>query len=418
MKRGARPLPARRWAECRAAVAAPGPSLPKPVQHVRRLGPAIIEPIPSAVLDRPPLRVLQVTPRLAPHLGGVETHVREVASRLAAHHVESAILTVDETRRLPRRDELDGVPVMRAPAWPRHRDYLFAPEVFTGIRRGGWEVVHVQSYHTLVAPLAMAAAGRARIPYVVTFHGGGHSAWLRRAIRRPQLRLLRPLLARAKALISIADFEIEHYGTALGVPRGRFVTIPNGADLPAPSADAPPVSGRLIVSSGRLERYKGHERVLRALPYVLESVPDARLWIAGAGPQEAELRRLAGELGVADRVEIGPADRQGLADRLSRASLAVLLSEFESQPIAALEAASLGIPLVVADNSGLAELASRGLARAVDLANPPSAHARAMIEQLLHPLPGRDVPIPTWDACARDLASLYRAVAGCRRCAS
>jgi glycosyltransferase involved in cell wall biosynthesis len=216
-----------------------------------------------------------VTPRVAPHLGGVETHVLEVASRLAAHHVGSAILTADETPRLPRRDELDGVPVMRAPAWPSNRDYLFAPEMLTGIQRGGWDVVHMQSYHTLVAPLAMAAAGRARIPYVVTFHGAGHSSRLRSAIRRPQLRLLRPLLARAKALISIADFEINHYGAVLGVPRGRFVTIPNGADLPAPSADAPPVSGRLIVSSERLERYKGRERVLRALPQVLGRVPDA-----------------------------------------------------------------------------------------------------------------------------------------------
>lgn len=374
--------------------------------------------IPSAVDRPPPLRVLQVTPHVAPHVGGVETHVREVASRLAAHHIAPSILTADETRRLPRRDELDGVPVMRAPAWPRGRDYLFAPGVVTGIRRGGWDVVHVQSYHTLVAPMAMAAAGRARIPYVLTFHGGGHSSRLRNAIRGPQLRLLRPLVARAKALVSIADFEIEHYGAAFELPRARFVTIPNGADLPTASADAPPVSGRLIVSSGRLERYKGHERVLRALPHVLDEVPDARLWIAGAGPLEDELRRLADELGVTHRVEVGLADRQAMADRLSRASLAVLLSEFESQPLAALEAASLGVPLVVADNSGLAELAQRGLARAVALGDSPSAHARAMIEQLLYPPPVAEVSIPSWDDCTRELALLYRRVAGCSSCAS
>ena len=253
----------------------------------------VIEPHPIRRRERPPLRVLQVTPRVAPHVGGVETHVREVVSRLSAHDVESAILTTDETRRLPPRAELDGVPVIRAAAWPRGRDLLFAPEVFTGVQRGNWDVVHVQSYHTLVAPLAMTAAARARIPYVVTFHGGGHSSRLRNAIRGPQLRLLRPLLARARALVSVAEFEIEHYGAALGLPRGRFVTIPNGADLPAPSAEAPPISGRLIVSSGRLERYKGHERVLRAVPHVLAAIPDAWLWIAGAGPRESELHRLA-----------------------------------------------------------------------------------------------------------------------------
>jgi glycosyltransferase involved in cell wall biosynthesis len=374
-------------------------------------------PIRPAAPDRSPLRVLQVTPRLAPHVGGVETHVREVVSRLAAHHIQSTILTADETHRLPRRDELDGVPVIRARAWPTGRDYLFAPEVAMAIRCGDWDVVHVQSYHTFVAPLAMAAAAGARIPYVVTFHGGGHSSPLRSAIRRPQLRLLRPLLARAKALVSIAEFEIEHYGASLGLPRGRFVTIPNGADLPAPSGNAPAVSGRLIVSSGRLERYKGHHRVLRALPYVLESVPDARLWIAGAGPQEGELRRLAAELGVAHRVELGLVDRQAMADRLSRAGLAVLLSEFESHPIAALEAASLGVPLVVADAFGLAELARGGWARGVDLVAPPSVHARAMIEQLLHPQPTPELSIPTWDSCARALASLYHGVARSSRCA-
>ena len=365
----------------------------------------------SAAPDRPRLRVLQVTPRFAPQVGGVETHVRQVASRLAAHGIETAILTADATRRLPRRDELDGVTVMRAPAWPRGRDYLLAPRIAGEIRRGGWDVVHVQSFHTLVAPIAMAAAARARVPYVVTFHGGGHSSALRTAIRGPQLRLLRPLFARASALVSIAEFEIDRYGTALGIPHGRFVAIPNGADLPVPSPDASAEPGRLIVSPGRLERYKGHERVVRALPHVLREVPDARLWIAGAGPQESDLRLLATRLGVGDRVEIGLADRQVMSDRLSRASLAVLLSDFESQPIAALEAASLGVPLVVADNSGQTELATRGLAVAVDLADPPSAHARPMIEQLLRPPQMPTVTIPSWDDCARDLASLYRAVA-------
>ncbi len=107
-----------------------------------------------------------------------------------------------------------------------------------------------------------------------------------------------------------------------------------------------------------------------------------------------------------------------MSDRLSRASLAVLLSDFESQPIGALEAASLGVPLVVADNSGQTELATRGLAVAVDLADPPGEHARAMIEQLLRPPETPRVMMPSWDDCARDLAALYREVARGRSCGS
>lgn len=362
--------------------------------------------------------MLFVTPRVAPFVGGVETHVREVASRLAAYDIEAQILTADPTRDLPPLDTLDGVPVTRVQAWPRGGDQLFAPAIFGAVRRGGWDLVHVQSYHTLVAPLAMAAAARARIPYVVTFHGGGHSSRRRNAMRRWQLLALRPWLARARALISIAEFEIEHYGGPLRLPARRFVTIPNGADLPSPSPEAPRAAGHLIVSAGRLERYKGHHIVLRALPRVLEKVPDARLWIAGAGPMEPELRQLASELGVVDRVEISLADRQTMADRLSRASLAVLLSEFESQPLAALEAASFGVPLVVADNSGLSELARRGLARAVKLDDGSEAHAWAMIEQLLRPPAIPDFTISSWDTCARELAGLYRGVVRQASCAS
>src|SRR5918994_1330426 len=104
----------------------PGPRAPPDIVAAAPCALSGVLALPSSIpaLDGLPLRVLQVTPRMAPHVGGVETHVREVASRLAAHHVEPVILTADETRRLPRRDEIDGVPLIRAAAWPRGRDYL------------------------------------------------------------------------------------------------------------------------------------------------------------------------------------------------------------------------------------------------------------------------------------------------------
>lgn len=356
------------------------------------------------------LRVLQVTPRYAPAVGGVETHVREVARRLAARNVDTAVLTVDPTGALPAHEVLDGVTVHRVRAHPRGRDYMFAPGVYGRIRPGDWDIIHVQSYHTLVAPIAMAAAARARIPYVMTFHAGGHSSRFRIQVRRPQLKALRPLLRRAAALIAIAEFEVEHYSRTLGLQRDKFVLIPNGADLPEP--DAQPVGPRkhtLIASVGRLERYKGHHRAIAALPHLVPDVPDARLWIAGRGPYEQQLADLARKLGVGDRVEIDAEDdRRAMATRLSRASLAVLFSEWETQPIAALEAASLGVPLLVADNSGLAELTRRGLSRSVTLDDPPERVAAAMLRQLRDPLVPQDLSVSTWDDCADALAALYQ----------
>src|SRR5579859_5854363 len=120
-------------------------------------------------------RILAVTPQYLPHIGGVERYVHEVYTRLASAGIDITILTTDPTGRSPRSERIDGVQVVRVPAWPRHRDYYFAPEIYKIVSRGDWDLVHVQSYHTFVAPLAMLAAHRRNVPYVVTFHGGGHS---------------------------------------------------------------------------------------------------------------------------------------------------------------------------------------------------------------------------------------------------
>jgi glycosyltransferase involved in cell wall biosynthesis len=223
------------------------------------------------------------------------------------------------------------------------------------------------------------------------------------------MTLLRPLLRHAAALVAIADFEIERYGTWLGLPSDRFVKIPNGADLP-PDTRLIVHEGTLIVSIGRLETYKGHHRVIAALPHIIDEIPDASLWIAGGGPAEENLRAQAASLGIGERVEIRVTDRPTMAGRLRGASLAALLSDFESHPLAALEAASLDVPLVVAeDGAGLTELAQQGVARGVRLDATPAQHARAMIDEIRQPSRSAAPRIPTWDACTARLAELYRA---------
>jgi glycogen synthase len=369
------------------------------------------------------LRVLMVTPRYFPDMGGVETHVSEVTRRLAHAGADVTILTTDRTGRRPASEQIDGVSIRRVPAWPARRDYYFAPGISRVIADGAWNVVHCQSYHTLVAPLAMLAAGRASIPYVVTFHGGGHSSRLRTALRGAQWALLRPLLARAARLIAIARFEIALYSSRLRLSPDRFVFIPNGADLqPAPQIAAASADGALIVSVGRLERYKGHHHAIAALPEVLKQRPDARLRIVGAGPYEPDLRRLAQRLGLGERVEIGPippTDRQAMAALMSSAAIVALLSDYETHPIAALEALALGRPVLVTHTSGLGELADQGLARSVPLGSSPAQVASAMLEQLRRPLTPPRIDLPSWDDCATNLLQLYHlTIARSMSCAS
>ncbi len=360
-------------------------------------------------------RVLMVTPRSPLEQGGVERHVMEVSRRMAAVGVRVEVLCADPELKEATSETRDGVRIRTVRAWPRGRDWFLAPGIWREMGREKWDLVHLQSYHTLVAPLAMLRALTLRIPYVVTFHGGGHSSDLRNRARSTQMRLLAPLLRRAARLVAIARFEIEDYGKALGVPAERWAFIPNGTDLSfsdAELAGADPQTPTLA-SVGRLERYKGHHRVLEAFPLVLERVPEARLLIVGKGPYEDELRRQAEELGVAERVEVTSVpsgDPQGMATLLAGVSLVVLMSEFESHPLVALEAAAARRRLLVAEAGGLREIAEDGFGRGIPLDSTPEQVAAAAIEELGKPLPQRSPQLASWDDCAASLLDLYRSV--------
>jgi glycosyltransferase involved in cell wall biosynthesis len=360
------------------------------------------------------LRVLVVTARYLPLVGGTEIHTYETARRIARAGHDVTVLTTNPAGALPDEEWSDGVHVTRVPCWPARADYYLAPQLSRVITEGGWELVHCQGAHTLVPPLAMLAAVRAKIPYIVTFHSGGHSSRLRTALRGVQHEVLRPLLARAERLISVSRFEAELFTKRLRLPPERFVVIPNGAHLPdAPNVVPRRVNSPLIVSVGRLERYKGHQRVIAALPHVLSRHSDARLRIVGSGPYEASLRELAHRLGVSDRVEIGGlsvTDRAGMATIIADASLVTLLSEYESQGIAVMEAIQLKRPVLVADTSALRELAESGLVSTVPLRSTPQQVAAAIFEQFERPLIPQDVRVPSWDECAQQLLSLYQSV--------
>jgi glycosyltransferase involved in cell wall biosynthesis len=348
-----------------------------------------------------------------PVMGGVETHVHEVAPRIARAGFDVTVLTTDRSGRLPQREEVGGVHVRRVRAMPAERDYYFAPGIYRHVARGGWDLLHCQGVHTLVPPLAMLAGQRARIPYVLTLHSGGHGSRTRTRLRGAQHQLLRPLLSRARRLIAVSQWEADSFAGHLRLPRDRFVTIPNGADLDwAANVPAVEEDPSLILSVGRLERYKGHQRAIAAMPHLLRHVPDARLRIVGAGSYESELRRLAHRSGLEERIEIGSVDardRPAMAALLARAGLVVLLSEYESHGIAVLEALALRRRVLVADSSALSEFAANGLARAVPLDSAPDELARIMHEQL-RAAPPTGFQLPTWDACADQLVSLYRQI--------
>lgn len=360
-----------------------------------------------------PVRILMVCARYLPDLGGIETHVNEVARRLAGlDRFDITVLTTDRTHKLPRKEILQGVNVLRVPAWPRGRDYYFARQIASVVRqRNRWDLVHCQGIHTPVPLLAMLASRRANIPYLVTFHTGGHSLRYRNALRSIQWRLAGPLLRNAVSLIGVSRFEAMMISKQARLGSKSVSVIRNGGTLPQPTEGTTVVHGR-IVTIGRLERYKGHHRAIEALPYVMRDIPEAHLIVLGGGSYESELRTLADRLGVSDRVsisQVAPADREGMADALTKASVVAALSDYEAHPIAVMEALSVGCPVVGYDTGGIGDLVAEGWVRGVQ----PGASAAAIAKTLIEAMSSRPLidpaQLPTWDNCADQLMHVYLA---------
>jgi glycosyltransferase involved in cell wall biosynthesis len=366
------------------------------------------------------VRLLIATARMTPLTGGIETHVREVSRRLVSRGFDVTVVTTDLTGTLPVDEVLDGVRIHRTPASPSDRDLYWSPGLLRYVNRSSWDLVHVQGIHTLVPLAAMFAAAVRGTPFVVTFHTGGHASVLRQRLRAAQWLALVPLLRRASRLIGVSRFEADLFRRLPGIDPGCVEVIPNGAE-PLPLLAGPTAVDRdSVVAVGRLERYKGHQHLIAAMPHLVRRRPGAQLKIVGKGPFEEELRQLAVDLGVGDRVSISsiaPDDRAAMARLVAGAGVVALMSEYEAHPIAVLEAVALGRRVVGTDLAGLGELADDGLIRGVPANITPDALA-AVLDEELDASPRESVSLPTWDDCTDRLAAVYRAALDGTRCGS
>ncbi|MDQ3454585.1 MAG: glycosyltransferase, partial [Actinomycetota bacterium] len=170
---------------------------------------------------------------------------------------------------------------------------------------------------------------------------------------------------------------------------------------------------RLICSLGRLERYKGHHRLIAALPELHRRDPSIRLVLLGTGDYRTRLESQVDRLGLRHLVEFRSSAidrREEISTLLAQASLVVSLSEYESQGVAVLEALAVGSPVLVNDSTAFRQLGAAGLVSVV----PPNCSSHALAEIVLHCLQEESVVPPqvppTWEATTDALEALYELV--------
>lgn len=320
----------------------------------------------------PPLLVLRAIARL--NMGGPAHHVSILSARLPADRYRTILVAgrvgageaeLPTSARPVRVDAL-------APELHPLRDLRALGALVRLMRRHRPAIVHT---HTAKAGFLGRLAARlalGRRPIVVhTYHGhvlegyfGPARTWLYRTLER--------LLARVSdALVGVSQATVDDLVRLRIAPRSRFRVIPLGLELDRLTRLTAEQRARTratlgigdgevaAIFMGRLVAIKRVDRLLDALAAARCAGAPVVLVVVGDGELRGDLEARAERLGVAGAVRF-TGYRADVDDLLAAADLAVLSSANEGTPVALIEAAAAGLPLVATDVGGVRDVVVDG----------------------------------------------------------
>ena len=352
---------------------------------------------------------------LPPPAGGMANQTQQLAELLRA---AGASVVLVQTNSPYKPDWIATVPVVRA------LFRLLAYVVTLWKMAGEVDVMHVMansgwSWHLFAAPAIWIARLR-RVPVVVNYRGGEAEEFLARAQTS-----VRFSMRQASALIVPSGFLKEIF-ERFGMPAK---IVPNIIDLarfhPRPDA-TPKKNGKALhfVVARNLEPLYDNETALRAFRLLLVEYRDARLTIAGSGPDAALLKTLTTRLGIDDRVAFpGRLDREQMAALYREADVVVNPSLADNMPNSVLEAMASGVPVVSTNVGGVPFIVEDEITALLVSPGSPAQTADAMLRLAGKPSLRRqlasaglaEVERYTWPRVAPLLADIYRsAMAGTR----
>jgi len=230
----------------------------------------------------------------------------------------------------------------------------------TWLRRERISLLHAHCFlPTLWGLVAARLAGR---PFVFTRHHSDHhqrlGRWLPVALDAWSAR-------HAHRVIAVSEATRKVLTQTEGVPEGQVTVVHNGIE-PLRHKDASGIAalratlglGRtetVLLVPARLHEEKGHTTLFHAIEGVVAAIGPIVVLLAGDGGHRAELETLAGNLGLSKAVRF-LGRRSDVPDLMVLSDVIVVPSLAESFGFVAVEAMSLGRPLVVSSAGGLPEV--------------------------------------------------------------
>lgn len=347
------------------------------------------------------MRLLMFNYEYPPLGGGGGVSHALIAGELARRH--RVVVVTSAFPGLPQREIVDQVEVVRVPVLGRNRQFVASLSSMlsypvsayrAGMRLLAREEFDLVNAHFAVptGPGSLAVARRARLPHVLSVHGGD--------IYDPTKRLSphrnAPLRAAVRSVLRGSSVVVaQSTDTGQNVARlygfdGPLEVIPLGIRPPvtAPKlsrgALGLPADRLLAVTVGRLVERKGVSRLVRALAD--DSLARLDLVVIGDGPEGDALRSLVAKLGVAGRVHfVGAVDNERKAQLLAAADLYVSASLHEGFGLVYLEAMAAGLAVVAPDHGGQTDFLADDVTGRVVPAHDQHALVRAIAWVAEHP---------------------------------
>jgi len=328
------------------------------------------------------MRILMLSWEYPPNVvGGLGAHVGALAPALARRGIDVYLVTA-MTDDSPETEDCGNLHVIRisseAPAFAYSGYYdqivrtnVDISQACSRLRRDveGLDLIHNHDWLTSYA--AREIKHLYHMPLLTTIHatergrGRGHLG-SDQAVRINDAEW--HLVYDAWRVICCTQYMADEIRTSFGAPPDKIDVIPNGIDprrfahlegrdLSAFRAEFVQPHEKLVLYVGRIVYEKGADILVRAAQRVIAQVPEARLVIAGRGPELGRLRGLVADLGLQNKVHLAGFVDDDTRDKLYMvADCAVFPSRYEPFGIVALEAMAARTPVVVTDIGGLREV--------------------------------------------------------------
>ncbi len=313
------------------------------------------------------MRIIIATPIYPPEIGGPATYTKELCERIAGAHDITVITYTNSADAFPHTHL---IPVGKGRPLPV-RLAVFFVKLLRASKSA--DIIYVQNAMAAGLPVALVHV-LTGIPFVLKFVGD--EAWERatqeqRTTKRLEEFMEKPdggiktrlmmmiqgfVLRRAAIVTTPSAYLSEALIRTYKVKKENSIVNYNAAEnaeiIPFPTSRVP----HQIATTARLVAWKGIDGIIRALDILKKKFPDARLVVAGDGPELEKLKKLAEDFAVSDSVDfLGNISRAETWQLRKNSEVYVLNSTYEGLPHTVLTSFAAEIPMVATNIPGTNE---------------------------------------------------------------